>query len=275
MNIPYVQLNDGHRIPQLGLGTWQTPDADAPALVQTALQLGYRHIDTAAIYGNERGIGEGLARAGVPRDELFVTTKLWNDRQGHDETLKAFDESLQRLGLDYVDLYLVHWPCPQRNQFVDSWKAMLRLRDEGRIRSVGVSNFREDDIEAVIMETGVVPAVNQIEVHPWLQQRALRELGTYKGIATEAWSPLAQGGELLADPLIREIADRHGKTPAQVVLRWHVQLGSIVFPKSANPARIQENAAIFDFQLDEADLQRIASLDRGQRLGPDPETFTG
>lgn len=275
MNIPYVQLNDGHRIPQLGLGTWQTPDADAPALVQTALQLGYRHIDTAAIYGNERGIGEGLARAGVPRDELFVTTKLWNDRQGHDETLKAFDESLQRLGLDYVDLYLVHWPCPQRNQFVDSWKAMLRLRDEGRIRSVGVSNFREDDIEAVIMETGVVPAVNQIEVHPWLQQRALRELGTYKGIATEAWSPLAQGGELLADPLIREIADHHGKTPAQVVLRWHVQLGSIVFPKSANPARIQENAAIFDFQLDEADLQRIASLDRGQRLGPDPETFTG
>lgn len=275
MNIPYVQLNDGHRIPQLGLGTWQTPNADAPALVQTALQLGYRHIDTAAIYGNERGIGEGLARAGVPRDELFVTTKLWNDRQGHDETLKAFDESLQRLGLDYVDLYLVHWPCPQRNQFVDSWKAMLRLRDEGRIRSVGVSNFREDDIEAVIMVTGVVPAVNQIEVHPWLQQRALRELGTYKGIATEAWSPLAQGGELLADPLIREIADRHGKTPAQVVLRWHVQLGSIVFPKSANPARIQENAAIFDFQLDEADLQRIASLDRGQRLGPDPETFTG
>lgn len=275
MDIPFIQLNDGQRIPQLGLGTWKTADADAADLVLTALRLGYRHIDTAAIYGNERGIGEGLARAGVPRGELYITTKLWNDRQGYDETLKAFDESLQRLGLDYVDLYLIHWPCPERNRFLDSWKAMLRLREEGRIQSVGVSNFREEEIEAVIMETGVVPAVNQIEVHPWLQQRALRELGTYKGIATEAWSPLAQGGELLADPVVRDLAAKHGKTPAQVILRWHVQQGSIIFPKSSNPARIEENAAIFDFQLDEADLQRIAGLERGQRLGPDPATFNG
>ncbi|WP_263143725.1 aldo/keto reductase [Pseudomonas sp. RIT-PI-AD] len=274
-SIPLVQLNDGRQIPQLGLGTWRTPDAEAAALVETALGLGYRHIDTAAIYGNEAGVGQGLAGSGVPREQLFVTTKLWNDRQGYDSALAAFDESLERLKLDYVDLYLIHWPCPDKGLFLDSWKALLRLREEGRVKSVGVSNFRPDDIEALIMETGVVPAVNQIEVHPWLQQAALREFGVYKGIATEAWSPLAQGGELLADPRVQQLAAKHGKSPAQVILRWHIQLGSIVFPKSATPKRIEENAQIFDFQLDEADMQAIAGLDRQHRLGPDPDTFNG
>ncbi|TWI57507.1 2,5-diketo-D-gluconate reductase A [Pseudomonas duriflava] len=272
-SIPSLQLNDGYHIPQFGLGTWKTPNEEAPALIRSALEMGYRHIDTAAAYNNEEGVGQGIAEAGIDRSELFVTTKLWNERQGFDETIKAFDESLAKLKLEYVDLYLIHWPCPQAGKFLDTWKAFLRLREEGRVRSVGVSNFRPSDLEEIILETGVTPAVNQIEVHPLLQQNEMREFNQKKGILTEAWSPLAQGGELLKNPLIQQIAQKHGKTPAQVILRWHIELGSIIFPKSTNPDRIRENADIFDFMLDGEDMSQIATLDAGKRLGPDPSTF--
>ncbi|SEP62047.1 MULTISPECIES: aldo/keto reductase [Pseudomonas] len=272
-SIPSLQLNDGHHIPQFGLGTWKTPNEEAPQLIRSALEMGYRHIDTAAAYNNEEGVGQGIAESGIDRSELFVTTKLWNERQGFDETLKAFDESLSKLKLDYVDLYLIHWPCPKADKFLDTWKAFLRLREEGRVRSVGVSNFRQEDLEQIILETGVTPVVNQIEVHPLLQQNALREVNRQKNILTEAWSPLAQGGELLKHPLFQELAKKHGKTPAQVILRWHVELGSIIFPKSTNPERIRENADIFDFSLDSDDMQKIAALDEGKRLGPDPAEF--
>jgi 2,5-diketo-D-gluconate reductase A len=272
-SIPSLQLNDGHHIPQFGLGTWKTPNEEAPTLIRSALEMGYRHIDTAAAYNNEEGVGQGIAESGIDRNELFVTTKLWNERQGFDETLKAFDESLSKLKLDYVDLYLIHWPCPKAGKFLDTWKAFLRLREEGRVRSVGVSNFRQEDLEHIILETGVTPVVNQIEAHPLLQQNALREVNRQKNILTEAWSPLAQGGELLKHPLFQELAKKHGKTPAQVILRWHVELGSIIFPKSTNPERIRENADIFDFSLDKYDMQKIAALDEGKRLGPDPAEF--
>lgn len=271
--IPSLSLNDGHRIPQLGLGTWQMPDADAARAVCTAFELGYRHIDGAAGYGNEEGLGCAIAASGLPRADLFITTKLRNPDQGHRQTLKALDASLAKLGLDYVDLYLIHWPCPGHDRFVDSWKALVEARDSGKVRSIGVSNFRAQDIERVVEATGVAPAVNQIELHPLLQQAELRAYGNAHGILTESWSPLAHGGELLAHPILRAIADKHGKTVAQVVLRWHVQLGLVVFPKSVTPARIAENAAIFDFLLDGDDMAKIATLDAGTRLGPDPADF--
>lgn len=272
-SIPNITLSDGHSIPQLGLGVWKTPADQTAKTVATAFELGYRHIDTAAIYGNEEGVGQAIAGAGIPREELFITTKLWNEKQGFDATLAAFDESMGKLGLDYLDLYLIHWPCPANDRFVDTWKAFIRLRDEGRIRSIGVSNFRPEDIERLNAETGVAPVINQIEVHPLLQQNQLREFNRSHNIVTEAWSPLAQGGELLQNEKIAAIAARHGKSAAQVILRWHLELGSVIFPKSVTPARIKENADIFDFSLDADEMKAIATLDRGERMGPDPATL--
>jgi 2,5-diketo-D-gluconate reductase A len=271
--IPSLALNDGRYIPQLGLGVWQTPAEDTARIVGTAFELGYRHIDTATIYGNEEGVGQAVASAELPREQVFITTKLWNAEQGYDRSLKALDQSLGKLGLDYVDLYLIHWPCPAKDLFVDSWKALVQAQCDGKARSIGVSNFRAQDIDRIIEATGVVPAVNQIELHPLLQQTKLRSYAQTHGILTQAWSPLAQGGELLSNAVLRAIASAHGKSTAQVVLRWHVQQGLVVFPKSVTPARIAENADIFDFALDAAEMAAITALDNGQRLGQDPASF--
>ncbi|MCT7356034.1 aldo/keto reductase [Streptomyces sp. 15-116A] len=260
-------------MPQLGFGVWQVPDDEAETAVAEALQAGYRSIDTAAAYANEEGTGKAIARSGIPREELFVTTKLWNSDQGYDATLRAFDTSLSKLGLDYVDLYLIHWPLPSRDQYVDTYKAFEKLHADGRIRAIGVSNFLPEHLERLISETSVIPAVNQIELHPHLQQHAAREYHAEQGIATEAWSPLGQGKGLLEVPAIVAIARKHDRTPAQVVLRWHIQLGNIVIPKSVTPSRIRENIAVFDFTLDAEDLAAISALNEDRRLGPDPATF--
>jgi len=271
--IPTLPLNDGHHIPQLGLGIWQIADADVPRAVNTAFELGYRHIDGAAAYGNEEGLGRAIRTCGLPRDELFITTKLRNPDQGYESALQALDISLGKLGLEYIDLYLIHWPCPQHGRFVESWKALIKAREVGKVRSIGVSNFRVEDIERIIEATGVVPAVNQIELHPLLQQTEMNAWASARGILTEAWSPLARGGELLIDSRLNTIANKHGKSVAQVILRWHVQSGRVVFPKSVTPARIAENAAVFDFVLDADDMAVIATLDAGTRLGPDPASY--
>jgi 2,5-diketo-D-gluconate reductase A len=274
MTKPTLPLNDGRAIPQLGLGVWQIPDEETAAVVRAALDAGYRSIDTAAIYHNEAGVGEALRDAPVPREELFVTTKVWNERQGYDETLRAFGESLGRLGLDYVDLYLIHWPAPRRDRYVDTWRALVRLREEGRARSIGVSNFTATHLRRAIDETGVVPAVNQVELHPRFQQGALRAFHAERGIVTESWSPLGQG-QLVGDPTLDTIARKHGKTTAQVILRWHLDLGLVVIPKSARPERLRENRDVFDFRLDVEDMARIAALDRPDgRLGSDPDAFS-
>lgn len=269
---PRVTLNDGNSIPQVGLGVWQTPAEDTERAVAAALEAGYRHIDTAAAYKNETETGRAIAGSGVPREDIFLVTKLWNSDQGYDSTLAAFEASVARLGVDYLDLYLIHWPVPENNNFVDTFKAFAHLRDQGRIRSIGVSNFEPEHLRTLIDATGIVPAVNQIELHPLLPQRELREVHAELGVATEAWSPLGQGS-LLADPVITGIAEQHGKTPAQVLIRWHIQLGNIVIPKSVNPERIASNFDVFDFELSEQDTTSIASLETGQRLGPDPRTF--
>lgn len=271
--IPLLDLNDNRQAPQFGFGVWQIDDAAASGAVSTALAAGYRSIDTAAIYGNERGVGEGIARSGVPRDEIYLTTKLWNSEQGFDSTLRAFDESLRKLATDYVDLYLIHWPVPSKDRYVDTWKAFQRLRDEGRVRSIGASNFQGAHIERLAAETGELPAVNQIELHPDFAQRELVAFNQRHKIVSEAWSPLGQGGELLRHPLLVELADKHGKSAAQIVLRWHIQRGHMVIPKSQTPARIRENTAIFDFALDEADMQAIVALDGDNRIGPHPDTL--
>jgi diketogulonate reductase-like aldo/keto reductase len=270
-SVPAVTLNNGVAIPQLGFGVFQIPDDETATAVGSALEAGYRSIDTAAIYGNERGVGRALAASELPRDEIFVTTKLWNSEQGYDSTLAAFDASLAKLGLDQVDLYLIHWPTPARDLYVDTWRAFEKLLADGRTRAIGVSNFTIGHLRRLFDETGVVPAVNQVELHPRFQQRELRAFHAEHGIATEAWSPLAQGGDLLADPALAAIAERHGRTPAQVVLRWHLQLDNVVIPKSATPARIRENFDLFDFTLTDEDLTAIGALDRGERIGPDPD----
>ncbi|MFJ4681047.1 MULTISPECIES: aldo/keto reductase [unclassified Kitasatospora] len=270
--VPHVTLNNGVEMPQLGFGVFQVPDEETTAAVAAALEAGYRSIDTAAVYGNEHGVGKALAASGLPREELFVTTKLWNADQGHDETLRAFDASLDRLGLEYVDLYLIHWPTPARDRYTDSWRAIGELAAAGRIRAAGVSNFQPAHLTRLIESGGPVPAVNQVELHPGLQQAELRAFHAAHGIATEAWSPLAQGA-VLDDPAITAIAGRTGKSPAQVVLRWHLQLGNLVIPKSVTPARIRQNLDVFDFALTEDDLAAIAATDRGLRTGPDPDTF--
>ncbi len=270
---PSLTLNNGVEMPQLGFGVWQVPDDEAANAVGTAIQAGYRSIDTAAIYENETGTGKAIAASDVPRDELFVTTKLWNSEQGYDSTLRAFDDSLAKLGLDYVDLYLIHWPLPSKGAYVDTYKAFEKIYADGRAKAIGVSNFLPEHLERLIGETAVVPAVNQIELHPHLQQSESRAFHAEHGIATEAWSPLGQGKGLLEVPTVVAIAQKHGKTPAQVVLRWHLQIGNVVIPKSVTPSRIAENIDVFGFELDADDLAAFAALDEGKRLGPDPATF--
>jgi 2,5-diketo-D-gluconate reductase A len=275
-SVPHVSLSAGSTtidIPQLGFGVWQVPDADVTDAVTTALEVGYRSIDTAAAYENEDGVGRALARTDVPREEIFLTTKVWNDQQGYDATLRAFDASAKRLGQEVVDLYLIHWPVPAKDAYVDTWRALLELRSQGRIRAAGVCNFQPAHLQRLLDETGELPALNQIELHPRLQQRELRAFHAQHGIVTEDWSPLASGGDLLEDPVITGIAQRLSRTPAQVVLRWHVQLGHVVIPKSVTPSRIAENFQVFDFELEPGDLEAIEGMDRGERTGPDPDTF--
>jgi diketogulonate reductase-like aldo/keto reductase len=271
--VPPIILNNGVEMPQLGFGVWQVPDADAERVVTTALEAGYRSIDTAAGYDNEEGTGRAVAASGLPREEVFVTTKLGNADHGYDAALRAFDASLARLGLDYVDLYLIHWPLPAQGLYVETYKAFEKLLADGRVRAIGTSNFLPGHLERLAAETSVVPAVNQIELHPHLQQHTARAFHAEQGIATEAWSPLGQGKGLLEVPAIVAIAQKHGRTPAQVVLRWHVQLGSIVIPKSVTPSRIRENIEVFDFSLDDEDLAAISALNEDRRLGPDPATL--
>ncbi|HEX4670292.1 MAG TPA: aldo/keto reductase [Solirubrobacterales bacterium] len=271
-SIPRVVLQDGVEIPQLGFGVFQVPPGDTQETVEEALDAGYRHLDTAAAYRNEAGVGAAIAAAGLARDEVFLTTKLWNSAQGYDSTLAAFEKSLERLGTDHVDLYLIHWPVPSEDRYLDTWRAFERINEEGRSRSIGVSNFRVEDLERLKREADYLPSVNQIELHPSLQQAELRAWHADHGIATEAWSPLAQGA-LLDDETIETVAAHHEKTPAQTILRWHLQLGNVVIPKSVTPERIRENIDVFDFELSEDDMAAIARLDAGQRTGPDPATF--
>jgi len=241
-------------------------------VVEEALAVGYRHIDTAAAYRNEKGVGAAIDASGLPREDVFVTTKLWNRQQGFDSTLAAFDASLERLGFDYVDLYLIHWPVPAADRFLDTWRAFEQIHGEGRVRTIGVSNFRIEDLERLERESETRPTVNQVELHPRHQQAELRAWHSEHGIATEAWSPLAQGG-LLSDQTVAEVAARHNRTPAQAILRWHIQLGNIVIPKSVTPTRIAENLHLFDFELDDGEMAAIERLERGERIGPDPATF--
>ncbi len=272
-SIPRLTLNDGRTMPQLGLGVWQVSDEQASEVVRFALESGYRAVDTAAIYRNEAGVGEGIRNAGVARAEVFVTTKVWNSDQGFDETLRAAEDSLKRLKMDYVDLYLIHWPAPAQDRYLETWRALVRLRDEGMARSIGVSNFKVPHLERLLANTEVAPAVNQIELHPYLQQHESRAFHAAHGIATESWSPLAKG-QVANDPVIASIAEKYGKSPAQVVIRWHLDNGLIVIPKSVTPSRIVENASVTDFRLDDEDMARLASLDQARRVGPDPDTFS-
>ncbi|WP_405718591.1 aldo/keto reductase [Streptomyces sp. NBC_00046] len=271
--VPSITLNNGVEMPQLGFGVWQVPDDEATKAVATAIESGYRSIDTAAIYENERGTGRAITASGVAREELFVTTKLWNSEQGYDSTLRAFDASLDKLGLDYVDLYLIHWPTPAKDAYVDTYKAFEQIHSDGRAKAIGVSNFLPEHLERLLGETSVIPAVNQIELHPQLQQAESRVFHAKHGIATEAWSPLGQGKGLLEVPTVVAIARKHDRTPAQVVLRWHLQTGNVVIPKSVTPSRIVENLDVFGFELDADDLAAFAALDEGKRLGPNPGEF--
>jgi 2,5-diketo-D-gluconate reductase A len=271
--VPTIALNNGVEIPQLGFGVYQVPPEDTAEAVQTALEVGYRHIDTAEMYGNEKGVGEGLRASGVPREEVFVTSKLNNGFHAREDALRAFDGTLAALGSDYVDLFLVHWPLPGIDvDYIETWKAMEEIYRSGRAKSIGVSNFKEHHLRRLFSDTEIRPAVNQIEIHPYLTQDGLRAFDAEHEIATEAWSPIAQG-KVLDDPTILRVAERHGKSAAQVTLRWHVQRGDIVFPKSVTRSRIEENFDIFDFELSEDDLREITALNRDERTGPDPDTF--
>jgi 2,5-diketo-D-gluconate reductase A len=271
-SIPRITLRDGVEIPQLGFGVFQVPPEDTQRAVEEALAIGYRHIDTAAAYRNEAGVGAAVAASGLPREEVFVTTKLWNSDQGYDSALAGFQKSLGRLDMHYVDLYLIHWPMPGAGLYLDTWRAFEEIHTEGGARSIGVSNFRIEDLETLQREAEEMPSVNQIELHPRLQQAELRAWHAEHGIATEAYSPLAQGA-VLEDATIATIAAHHNRTPAQTILRWHLQLGNIVIPKSVTPERIRENFEITDFELSEDDMAAIARLDAGERTGPDPSTF--
>jgi diketogulonate reductase-like aldo/keto reductase len=268
--VPSITLDNGVEIPQLGLGVWQIEDGIVTDVVESAFAAGYRHVDTAAAYRNEVGVGRALASAGLPREELFITTKLWNNDQGYDSTLKAFDASMSKLGLDYLDLYLIHWQSLKQDKYVDTWKAFEQLYADKRVRAIGVSNFHVPALRRLFEETDLRPAVNQIELHPAFPQDELRAFNAENDIVTEAWSPLAQG-ELLTDPTLQGLADKHGKTAAQVVIRWHLQLGNVVIPKSKTPSRIAENIDVFDFSLDNEDMAAIADLETGVRTGGDPD----
>jgi 2,5-diketo-D-gluconate reductase A len=272
-DVPTLTMNDGRTIPQLGFGVFQIPQDETEVAVTAAFEAGYRLIDTAQGYQNEEGVGAALAASGLTPDEVFITTKLTNSEQGYDSTLKAFDASMEKLRLDVLDLFLIHWPLPMFDLYTDTWRAFVRLQEEGRIRSIGVSNFEVEHFEKLAAETGVVPAVNQIELHPQFPQHELRAYHAEHGILTESWGPIGQGKGLLEDEHIQAVAAKVGRTPAQVVLRWHLQLGLVVIPKSVTPSRITENFALFDFELDDEDLATIAQVDTGERLGPDPRTF--
>ncbi|MEJ8641161.1 aldo/keto reductase [Streptomyces sp. MS1.HAVA.3] len=266
-------LNNGASVPRIGFGVWPLTDDQAYTAVTHALDVGYRRIDTAQVYGNEAGVGRAVRDSGIPRQDVFLTTKLWNADQGYDAALHAFDASLRRLGTDYIDLYLIHWPTPEQNLYVASYKALERLHAEGRAKAIGVSNFTATTLDRLLAETGTIPALNQIELHPYLPQNGMRTIAAEQSIATEAWSPLAQGGRLLAEPVLARLAEKYGKTPAQVVIRWHLQLGNLVIPRSVTPSRIQENIDVYDFDLTSEDLCDIAALDNGGRIGPDPDAF--
>jgi 2,5-diketo-D-gluconate reductase A len=270
--VPQISLRDGVEIPQLGFGVFQVPPDDTVEVTTRALEAGYRHIDTAKAYQNEAQVGQAFRASGLDRDEVFITTKCFNDDHGYEQAKEAFRASLDRLELDFVDLYLIHWPVPSQDKYVETWKAFIELQEQGLVRSVGVSNFQPAHLHRIIDETGVTPSVNQIELHPRLQQAGLRREHEELGIATEAWSPLAQG-EVLDDPVIERLAEAHDKTPGQVTLRWHIQLGNIVFPKSVTPERIEENFDVFDFHLTDDEMAEIEQLDAGERIGPDPDTF--
>jgi 2,5-diketo-D-gluconate reductase A len=271
--VPTIRLNDGRSMPQLGFGVWQVPNHEAKSIVTEAISAGYRSIDTAAVYGNEEGVGEAVRASPVPREELFITTKVWNDRHGYDAALSAFDESLARLKLDFVDLYLIHWPLPRGEAYLDTWRALIRLRDEGRAKSIGVSNFKIPHLRRLMDESGVAPVLNQIELHPRFQQKELRAFHAEHGIATESWSPLGKGA-LMADETLARIGRKYGKTPAQVILRWHLDNGLIAIPKSATPSRIRENIDVFDFTLAADDMSALAGFDdKSGRIGPNPDSF--
>ncbi|WP_308799143.1 aldo/keto reductase [Agromyces silvae] len=270
LTAPRLPLTDGAAIPQLGYGLYKVPRADTRRLTLDAIDVGYRHLDTAAFYGNEREVGEAVRDSEVPRDELFVTSKVWKDDNGFDETLRAFDASMARFALERLDLYLIHWPVPSTDRYVETWRALIRLQQEGRVRSIGVANFHAHHIERLVDETGVWPVVNQVELHPWLPQTPLREFDDQHEIRTEAWSPLARG-RVLGDQTLAAIGAKHARTPAQVVLRWHVQLGNVVIPKASSPERIRENLDVFGFALDADDLAAIAALESGERTGRDPD----
>jgi 2,5-diketo-D-gluconate reductase A len=270
--IPQIDLRGGAHIPQLGFGVFLVAPDETAEAVSHALSTGYRHIDTAAAYRNEAAVGQAIRSSGIDRGEIFLTTKCFNDDHGYEQAKRAFHASLQRLEMDYVDLYLIHWPVPAHDLYVETWKAFIELRDEGLIRTIGVSNFQPAHLERLIAETGETPAINQIELHPYFQQRGLLHEHQELGIVTESWSPLARG-EALEDPVIVEIAEAHSKTSAQVILRWHLQLGKVVIPKSVTPKRIEQNFEVFDFELTAEQMQAIDDLDEGRRIGPDPETF--
>jgi len=272
-DVPVLTLHDGVEMPQLGFGVFQIPPEETQEKVEEALTVGYRHVDTAAAYRNEAGVGAAIAATGVRREDVFVTTKLWNSEQGYDSTLRAFEKSIERLGTGHVDLYLIHWPLPSRDLFLETWRAFERIQEEGGARSIGVSNFRVEDLERLEREAERRPTVNQIELHPRLQQAELRAFHADRDVATEAWSPLAQG-DLLEDGTIETVAAHHDRTPAQVILRWHLQIGNVVIPKSSDPGRIRENFEVFDFELSEDDMAALERLDTGERTGPDPETFS-
>ncbi|CDQ21439.1 Aldo/keto reductase [Halobacillus karajensis] len=265
-----VTLHNTIEMPQLGFGVWQVEEKDAVPAVTKALETGYRSIDTAAIYGNEKQVGEAIRKSGVARDELFITTKVWNTDQGYENTLKAFETSLDKLGLDYVDLYLIHWPTPEYDEYVETYKALEQLKKDGKVKAIGVCNFDIDHLQRLLDECEIKPAVNQVECHPYLAQNELKDFCRDNGILLEAWSPLMQGGEVLKDNTVQDIAEKHGKTPAQVIIRWHLQNDTVVIPKSITPSRIEENFDVFDFELSVDEMAAINKLDRNERKGPKP-----
>jgi diketogulonate reductase-like aldo/keto reductase len=273
---PSVLLNNGIDMPQLGLGVWQTADGTEVELaVKSALEAGYRLIDTAALYGNERGVGKAIRESGIPREEIFITTKLWNSAQGDEQTVRAaFTDSLEKLGLDYIDLYLIHWPMPDKDLYVETWKTLEKLHHEGKIRAIGVSNFMPEHLEKLLASATVVPAVNQIELHPYLPQHETRVFCEQHNIAVESWSPIGGSrGNLLENKTVVSIAEAHKKSPAQIIIRWHIQHGLIVIPKSVHPERIAQNIDVFDFELTDTEMQQLALLENGTRMGPNPATM--
>jgi len=270
--VPAIALNDGTTIPQIGFGLWQVPPSEAEVATAEALRVGYRHLDSAAVYANEGEAAAALAASGLAREDVYVTTKLWNPDHGYDEAMRAFDTSMAKMKLEQLDLYLIHWQCAQHAKFIDTWRALIDLQKSGRVKSIGVSNFKEPALRQLIDATGVIPVLNQIELHPWLPQLDMRAVHAEYGIATESWSPLASG-QLIDDPILTVIAAKHGKSTAQVMIRWHLQQGLIVLPKSVTPSRIAENIDVFGFELDDEDMATIAGMENGHRTGPDPDDF--